>query len=173
MPAAQADPGRPEARQLDVDAVAIASRRSAAGSTIVERHAEPARAPPDDRERLAGRAGHRQVAALDDRRLLAGDVADRRAEPVHVVEIDVRDRRHAAVPGVRRVEPPAEADLDEGEVDPLLGEPAEDDRGQELELGRRAEPPRRPDRRPRQDLVDEPRERRRVDGPPSIWSRSR
>ena len=62
---------------------------------------------------------------------------DRRAEAVHVVEVDVRDRRHAAVPGMGRVEPPAEADLDEGEVDPLLGEPAEDDRGQELELGRR------------------------------------
>ena len=76
--------------------------------------------------------------------------------------VDVGDRGHAAVPGVGRVEPAAEPDLDERDVDPLLGEPAEDDRRQELELGRLAEAPRDPVGG-RQDLVDEPGERRRID----------
>ena len=50
------------------------------------------------------------------------------------------------------------------QVDVGLGEPAEDDRGQQLELGRRPRPTRDPvgggD-----DLADEPGERRRIDGP--------
>ena len=82
-------------------------------------------------------------------------------EPVGVVEIDVRDRRDAAIPGVGGVEPTAEPHLDEGEVE--------------------AAPPRSSGTRPRsaartrsvapwrrghalgerQDLGDEPRERRR------------
>ena len=52
--AAQPDAGRPERRQLDVDAVAIPAeerRRRDLG----QRHAEPPRAAPDDRQRLAGR----------------------------------------------------------------------------------------------------------------------
>ena len=66
---------------------------------------------------------------------------DRRPEPVHVVQVDVGDGRHAAVPGVGRVEPPAQPDLDERDVQVRLGEVAEDDRGQQLELGRVAVPP--------------------------------
>ena len=45
----------------------------------------------------------------------------------------------AAVPGVGGVEPAAEPDLDERHVQPGLGELAEHDRGQQLELGRLAE----------------------------------
>ena len=85
------------------------SPSSGAGSTLGQRDAEPAAPPPDHRERLARRAGHGEVAALDDRRLLAGDRRDRRPEPVHVVEVDVRDRGHATVPRVGRVESAAEA----------------------------------------------------------------
>ena len=88
------------------------------------------------------RAGDREVAALDDRRLLARDRGDRVAEPGHVVEGDVRDRRHAAVPGMGRVEPAAEPDLDQRDLHALLGEPAEEHRGEELELGRLAVAPR-------------------------------
>ena len=108
-----------EAGQLDLDPVARHARRSGAGSTTVSGTVEPRGPPPDDRERLAGRAGDGEVASLDDRRLLAGDVADRRTEPVRVVEVDVRDRGDASVPGMGRVEPAPEADLDEREVDPL------------------------------------------------------
>ena len=61
---------------------------------------------------------------------------DRVAQPVHVVEVDVGDDRHAAIPGVRRIEPPTEPDLDERDVGPDLGEAGEDDGGQQLELGR-------------------------------------
>ena len=63
---------------------------------------------------------------------------DRRAEPIHVVEVDVGDDGHAAVPGMGRVEPAAQPDLDEGDVEVRLGEVPEDDRGQQLELGRLA-----------------------------------
>ena len=63
--------------------------------------------------------------------------------------------RDAAVPGVGGVEPAAEADLDEGDVEVRLGEPAEDDGGQQLELGRVAVAPGHPVGE-RQDLGDEP-----------------
>ncbi len=43
-----------------------------------------------------------------------------------------------------RIEPPAQADLHQRQVGPGLGEPREDDRGQQLELGRLAVPPRDP-----------------------------
>ena len=53
--------------------------------------------------------------------------------------------RHAAVPGVGRVEPPAEPDLDERHVDGRASaNQREDDRGQQLELGRLAVAPRDP-----------------------------
>ena len=110
--------------------------RSAAGSDLGQRHAHPPRAPADDRQPVTARAGHRQVAALDDGRLLAGDLRDRVAEPVDVVEIDVGHDRHAAVPGMGRVEPAAQPDLDQRDVRTDLGEAREDDRGQQLELGR-------------------------------------
>ena len=70
----------------------------------------------------------------------------------------------AAVPGVGRVEPAAEPDLDDGQVDLLLGEPAEGDGRQQLELGCRPGPAGDPSRGV-EDLADEPGERRRVDEP--------
>ena len=90
--------------------------RMGAGAHLRQRHAEPTRPAADDRQRVAGRAGHREVAALDDRRLLPGDVLDRRSEAVHVVEVHVGHDRHAAVPGVRRVEAPTQTHLDERDV---------------------------------------------------------
>ena len=110
--------------------------RSGGGVDLGQRHGQPPRASADDRQTVTARAGHRQVAALDDRGLLAGDLGDRVAEAVHVVEVHVRDDGHAAVPGMGRVEPPAETDLDQRDVRADLGEPGEDDRGQQLELGR-------------------------------------
>ena len=110
--AAERDPRRAERRQLDLDAVPIPAeerRRRDLG----ERRPDPPGPAPDHRQRLAGRARDGQVPALDDRRLLPRDRRDRVAEPGHVVEGDVRDRGDAAVPGVGRVEPPAEPDLDE------------------------------------------------------------
>ena len=85
-------------------------------------------------------------------------------ESVGMVEIDVRDRRDTAVPGVGRVESPAEPDLDQGEIDRRLGEPAEGHGGQQLEFRRRPRAARDPGRRV-EDLTDEPRERPRVDEP--------
>ena len=162
VPASQPDPGSAEPRQIDDQPVTV-DRDDGRRVHDRERNAEPSRPPPDDRPRVADSTGDGEVAALDDRRLLARDVGDRRAESVGVVEIDVGDRRHPAVPGMGRVEPPAEADLDEREIDPLLGEPAEDDRGQELELGGVPEAAGQPvggrDRVPHQ-----PGERARIDG---------
>jgi hypothetical protein len=89
-------------------------------------------------------------------------VPDRRPEPVHVVEVHVGDRGDAAVPGVGRVEPAAEPDLDDGEVDGLLREPGEDHRGQQLELCRRPEPAGHAVRGPHRS-IDQPGERRGVD----------
>ena len=135
-----------------------------AGSTSVR--GTPSRWAPsaDDLQRVAGRPGHGQVAALDDRGLLPGDRGDRRPETVGVVEVHVGDRGHAAVPGMGRVEATAQPDLDQGQIDPHLGEPAEGDRGQELELGRLARL-----RRPTRSAASRPRRRagRRWPGRPA------
>jgi hypothetical protein len=64
-----------------------------------------------------------------------------------------------------RVEPPTEPHLDEREIDPLLGEPAEDHRGQDLELRRRPEAARDPVGGSKH-LPRQPGERRRVDRAP-------
>ena len=104
VPAAQADPGPAEPRQLDLDPVAVPAeerRRRDLG----QRDAQPPRPAPDDGERLAAsrrspRGRPRSMIAAFSRAI----VGDRRAEPVHVVEVDVRDRRRRRRPrrGSRR-----------------------------------------------------------------------
>jgi hypothetical protein len=160
--AAQPDPRLSEARQLHDQSVAIDGddRRRIDDR---ERDPEASRPPADDRACIPDGPGHGEVATFDDRGLLAGDMSDGRPEPVGVVEIDVGDRGHAAVPGVGRIEPPTEPDLDEREVDPLLGEPAKDDSGQELELGWVAKTPGQPIRG-RDRVIHQASERGRVDG---------
>ena len=82
-----------------------------------------------------------------------------------MVEPHVRDHRHAAVPRVRRVQAAAEADLDQGDVEPGLREVAEHHRRQQLELRRRAVAPL--DRVGHgEHLADQPGERRGLDRPP-------
>ena len=63
-----------------------------------------------------------------------------------------------------RVEPPAEPDLDERDIRADLGEVQEHDRGQQLELGRRAKARRDPVG-DRQDAGNQTRERLWLDGP--------
>ena len=55
-----------------------------------------------------------------------------------MVERNVRDDRDPAVPGMSGVEPPAQPHLDHRQIDAGLGEPAECDRRQQLELRRLA-----------------------------------
>ena len=143
------------------------------GLDLGQRHTEPPRAPADDRQTVTARAGHGQVAALDDRRLLVGDLRDRVAQPVHVVEIDVGHDRHAAVPGMGRIEPPAETDLDHREIRADLGEAREDDGGQQLELGRLAEAGRDPVGSGRTACSTSRAKSDGAIGRPSIWIRSR
>ena len=139
VPAPQPDPVRPEARP--------APPRARRGPSPSDRRRL------DDRQRRRRRRRARRrttasaspvapVTARSPRSMIAAFsramCGDRRAQPGHVVEVDVGDGRHAAVPGVGRVEPPAEPDLDEGQVDARLREPTEHDGGQQLELGRRS-----------------------------------
>ena len=74
-----------------------------------------------------------------------------------MVEVHVGDRRHAAIPGMGRIEPTAEADLDDREVDTGIREVAERERGEQLELGRRTVTPGDPVG-DRQAVADEARE---------------
>jgi hypothetical protein len=131
------DPSRGQARQVDHETVAVHGP-DGSRADLDERCSHAAGAAPDDRERLAGDARHRVISADDDGGLLAGDRGYGRAEPLRVVEVDVRDRGDPTVPGVRRVEAAAEPHLDDGEIDRLAGEPAERQRGHQLELGGRA-----------------------------------
>ena len=128
----------PEPRQVNGQRVARPAqhrRRQGHG----QRHVEPGAAPPHDRQGLPGRAGHGTVPAHDDGRLLPRDRRDGGAQPVRVIEADVRDHRHAAIPGVRGVEAATQPHLHQRHVGPHLREAAEHDRGQQLELGRRAQ----------------------------------
>ena len=79
----------------------------------------------------------------DDRELLRGDRLPRVAEHIGVIERDVRQHDDTGAEDVGRVMPPAEARLDDGDVDPVRGELGERGRGQHLEL-RRRQPLRRP-----------------------------
>ncbi len=163
MATPQPDACPADARQLDLDPVAVPAEQRRRPD-LGQRHAEPAGSSADDREGIARCAGHGQVAALDDGGLLPGNGRDRRTEAIHVVESHVRDDRHPAIPGVRRVEAAAEAHFDDRDVEIQLGEPSEDRGGQELELGRWSEPGRQPFG-DAESLEDEPRERDRIDRP--------
>ena len=88
----------------------------------VERHALSRR---DD--------GH---ALLDDARLVMRDTFERAATAVGVLHGDVRDDGDFWDDDVRRVEKPAQTDLNDGIVDVLFGEIIERRRRQHLELGR-------------------------------------
>ena len=147
--------------------------RSGAGGAHRQRHAEPRAPAAHDRERLAVGAGHGDVAPLHDLDLLARDRPDRRPQLGDVVQPDVGEHRDAAVPRVRRIQPAAKAHLDQREVEPAAREVEEHHGGQQLELGRRAEPARDPVG-DRQHLLDERgRTRPRSIGRPSTTIRSR
>ena len=156
----QADPDPSQPPELDVDPVTVQAEQRRR-----RRHGQRSRHSPtsalDHVERPTCSSGHRQIAAHDDRRLLARDRLHGAAEPVRVVERDVRDHRHAAVPGVSGVEPSTEADLDHRQIHPGLGKPAERDRRQQLEL-RRLPVARGDAIGQRQHLPGEPGERLRV-----------
>ncbi len=79
VPAPQAHPGASEARQFDLDAVPIPAQEWGRPD-LPEWRVHAACPAADDREGIAGRARDRQIAALDDRGLLAGDVRDGRAQ---------------------------------------------------------------------------------------------
>ena len=65
-----------------------------------------------------------------------GDVGERRAGELGVVEADVRDDRDLRVDHVRGVPPTEHPDLDHGNVDGDVGEPPEGRRRDDLEEGR-------------------------------------
>src|SRR5207253_2350038 len=103
------------------------SRRSAAPAfTIaaglcppsrITRRGYARRSRHDHLEGLALAAGHHAIACLDDGRLLAGDLADRIAEILLVIEVDVRDHGDPEVERVGRVQPAAQPDLTDQSVD--------------------------------------------------------
>ena len=111
------------------------SRRAAAGAS--GEHGD------DGRVGLADDGRRRR---LDDPGLLAGDVGQRRPGELVVVHADVGDHGDLGVDDVGGVPPPEQADLDDGDVDGGVGEPAErggrarlevarPDAGQSLEVG--------------------------------------
>ena len=166
MPAAQADPQAVGMRGIrryaaQEDAVAV-QPHNGQGRDHGERDAKAPASPSDDLETRTARSGDGHVAPLDDGGLLAADRLECVAQAIHVVPVDVRDRRHAAIPRVRGIEAPAEADLDESQVHALVREPQEGDGGEELELADLAMAAGHPIRGG-QDLLHEPGEGRGID----------
>ena len=117
VPAAQPDPRRARAAAARRRSRRGPSRGAAPAATSVSGTPSRARAAPDrprapsPRAPVTARSPRLMIAAFS--RAIAAIVV---AEPVRVVEVHVRHDRDAAVPGVGRVEPPAEADLDERDV---------------------------------------------------------
>ena len=93
--------------------------------------------------RTCRRGGRRSRLVRGDGELLARDLLERVAEHVRVLEPDVREQDDARAKHVRRVVPPAEPGLDDGDVDAGVGEGGERGSGDDLEL-RRLRAPRPP-----------------------------
>src|SRR3954469_4003972 len=107
------------------------------GLRDMKRYSDAGGTPTDDAESGLVRACYRgRVASLDDLRLLCRDCLDRRAENVHVIQSDIRDRRNAALPDVCRVEAAPDANLDHGYFDTDASEMKERGCRQDLELSR-------------------------------------
>ena len=81
-------------------------------------------------------ADQRRAARLDDPRLLAGDVGERRSGELVVVHADVGDDGHLGVDDVGGVPATEQPDLDDGDVDGDVGEPAQRRRRDGLEVAR-------------------------------------
>ena len=86
-------------------------------------------------DRLAGEDG--LGAGLDDPGLLVGDLGDRVAEQMGVVDVDRGDHGDVGVGDVGRVPGAAESDLDHRHVDRGVGERRVRHRGDDLEEGHR------------------------------------
>ena len=82
-----------------------------------------------------GLPDHDRAAGLDDACLLAGDVGQRRPGELGVVEADVGDHRHLGVDDIGGVPSAEHPDLDHGDVDGDVGEPAEGGGGHGFEVG--------------------------------------
>src|SRR5262245_32934094 len=72
-------------------------------------------------------------ACLDDARFLEGDFRQRVAEHLHVIEADAGDNRDERLADVGRIETPAEANLDHGEIDLAANEVKEAEGGADFE----------------------------------------
>src|SRR5258706_277476 len=105
-----------------------------------DRRAALARDLLDDGRRVRlERSEHDRNTGLDDAGLLDGDAGERVSEVELVIERDRTNRRRDNVgrrENVRRVEPAAEADFDDGDLDPRTPEQLERHRGGDFEEGR-------------------------------------
>ena len=155
----------PRPPQLDVDARRDPSRGPAAAATSTSGAPDAPRPAADDRERRRRsrpsprRSPRSMIAAFS--RAIAGIVSPSQAMwSSATFVIAATPPSQACVASSR---PPSPTSTSATST-PLLGEPAEEHRGQQLELGRRAVSTL-DTTSCRQDLANEPRERHRVDRP--------
>ena len=80
---------------------------------------------------MAGRA------AAVDARLLEADFFARVAQIIHVIEVDAGDDRDVGIEHIHRIEPPAEADFEDGHVDAGSDELHHRAQRAEFEIGQR------------------------------------
>ena len=92
-----------------------------------------ARSTEDLSQPRFGLAQHERAVRLHDPRLLGGDVGERRADRLGVVEADVGDHCDLTVGHVGGVPPAAEAHLDDADIDGDVGKPPEGSGRQDLE----------------------------------------
>ena len=133
-----------------------------------QRHAE---LPSARRHHLAGLAGeipgHRRDAGLEDPRLLGGDLAQRVAQLVRVLELDAGDAGDLGPHDVGRIEAAPEPDLEDHALDPGLPEAHQGRRRRRVEEGGRLPRLRLPQRLDvRTHALDGRRELRLLDLPP-------
>ena len=76
------------------------------------------RSPPNNvlRQRVFRRTYH-PYSWLDDAGLFCRDLFDGMSQKIFMIEIDLRNDGHFRNDHIRRIEPPAETDLDHGDID--------------------------------------------------------
>ncbi len=134
--------GQARARQVEQPVLVLEDKPAALGKgdpvavAGEDRGGEPGGVRLDHLHHLRDlRCHHRRAAALDDARLLAGDLAERVAEELFVVERDRRDRRdQRIVDDIGGVVAAAKPDLEQGEVGRMAREEEDRRRGGDLEL---------------------------------------
>ena len=91
----------------------------------------------EHRNRWLGVGDHGRTTGSHDRRFLGADRLARLAEPVAMIDVDHHQHRAIGIDDVHRIEPAAEPDLEDGDVERVPREQRQRRQRREFEVGQR------------------------------------